>query len=129
MQRNIAIKILLLLSLFVTGSASADWMLVLTTKTETYYMDPSTVVKEGNLRRIWVIRNKNQRDKKGIISFRSKEEYDCANDRLRVLAFSSHSEPMAEGNTITDLSSHVENWREIPPRTVNDFLLKTVCLR
>ena len=129
MRRNVTIKMLLLLSLFVTGSASAEWMLVHTTKTETYYMDPSTASKEGNLRKIWVIKNKNQRDKKGIISFRTKEEYDCANDRFRVLAFSSHSEPMARGNVITDLSSYVENWREIPPGTINEFFLKTICLR
>ena len=129
MRRNITLKTLLLLSLFVTGSAWAEWKEISESDSATYYMDPSTIRKEGNLRKVWEIYDLKTREKDGTMSIRTRMEYDCKNERSRILASSEHSERMAKGTTTFTRSGEPTGWREIPPGSAIDFVLKIVCAK
>ena len=55
-------------------------------------------------------------------------EYDCKEERYRVLSISGHSGPMAGGETLGSDSSR-GNWNYIAPGTIGETVLKFVCAK
>jgi len=120
--------LLLSLALLVTGSAWAEWVMYSTTATETLYYDPATIRKDGNIRRVWQLENWGKRGTGGEISRRYRTEYDCKQERFRVLAISGHSEPMAGGTVLLTVGED-NVWVAIPPDTPGETTLKIVCAK
>jgi hypothetical protein len=118
--------LLLSLLLLATGSAWAGWEEVARTADSTFYVDRATLRKDGNLRRMWTLMAEKQRDKDGALSSRAKFEFDCKRERTRILAMSSHSEPMAGGKTLFMDGEHVE-WDETPPGSFIGTMLEIAC--
>ena len=59
-----------------------------------FYIDPATIRKDSNLRRVWAIEDLKQRHKDGEMSRRALYEYDCKEERVRILSGTEHSDPM-----------------------------------
>ena len=130
MQTSVIKKTLLLALMLVTGSAWAEWISVGSSDTVATYIDPATIRKDGNLRKVWTIQDLKQRSPRGDMSRRARNEYDCKSERYRVLALSTHSEPMTSGNTLTNYD--LENsaaWLQIPPGSPSEIVLKIVCAK
>ena len=121
-------KLFLVSLMMLAGSAWAEWVLYSETDTSTFYYDPATIRKDGNMRRVWELSDLRKRHKDGEISRRYRAEYDCKNERTRILSFSLHSEPMAGGEVLKNFGEDKE-WREIPPGTVVNTILKIVCAK
>jgi hypothetical protein len=121
---------LLGLMTMLAGSAWAEWVMFTKAKNEevTHYFDPATIRKDGNMRRVWQLNDLSKRDKAGEMSRRMRFEYDCKQERYRVLGFSIHSEHMASG-TVLLYAGEDNNWREIAPETVAEKLLKIACAK
>ena len=120
-------KTLLLALLLVTGSAWAEWVQVAERWDIVLYIDPETIRKDGDLRRVWQIQNLKQRDKNGEMSSRVRVEYDCKQERYKMLSLSTHSGPMAGGTSLYQSSSEDIKWRDIPPGNLFEIVLKIVC--
>jgi hypothetical protein len=118
-------SLLLSLLLLATGSAWAEWVKI--PVSGDLYIDPATIRKDGNLRKIWGIRDLEQRDKNGAMSIRTRVEYDCKEERNRVLVISTHTELMAGGTTIESFGESPRGWVEIPPGSTHETILKIVC--
>lgn len=130
MKKSFNRKALLLsLLLLATGSAWAEWEEVSKTDRATFYADKTTIRKDGNLSKMWSVYDLKQRDKDGSMSSRSRHEYDCKGERRRYLATSSHAEPMAGGKTIESYGEDLNKnpWRDIPPGTAAEDMLKIAC--
>ena len=119
-------RIILCLLAFVTSPAWAEWVKVRETKDATFYIDTATIRKDGHFRKIWEVKDFRERDTGGEMSVRFLSEYDCKEERYRVLSLSSHSEPMAGGHIVIsgDDPSH---WVAIPPDTLGEITMKRVC--
>ena len=124
-------RLLLLLALLIAGSANADWVAIGETDNTTFYIDPTTIRKDGNLRKVWEIQDLKTRHKDGGMSRRVMLEFDCKAERYRALANSTHTGPMASGQTIHvgDYERYPDSWSEIPPKTAAEFILKMVCAK
>ncbi len=120
--------ITLLASLVLNGSAWAEWVKVDESDFSYRYIDPATIRKDGNLVRVWEIIDNKKRDEYGALSLRARAEYDCKQERFRALSVSQHSGPMA-GGTILTSSASSEQWKDIPPNTVGETVLKIVCAK
>ena len=120
--------ITLLASLLVTGSAWAEWVLISGDDTVDHYIDPATIRKDGNLVRVWEISDLKTRSTAGDLSRRIRYEYDCKQERIKLLSFSTHSGPMANGTTLLSDSSDGE-WLHIPPGSIGESVLKIVCAK
>lgn len=139
MRKNITIKMLLLLSffvssstwalwkettfyinpeLFVTGSIWAKFKTVGETKDATLYIDPATITKEGNLRRVLVIANLKDRKAYGDKPAQTREEYDCKNERYKI---NFRLQPIGSP------SRYFSGWQVVPAGTVSADILKIVC--
>ena len=120
-------KVLLLaLTLLANGFAWADWVQVASDDKVIFYIDPSTIRKEGNSRKIWELQDLKQSSKEGELSFRARVEYDCKQERSKIMFFSTHSGQMAWGNAIVNGPGD-EVWQDVPPRSSSEIVLRLVC--
>jgi hypothetical protein len=123
-----AMRILLCLLALVAAPAWAEWVKVDETDEMTFYIDPAKIKKGGNLRRVWELQDLKQRDNDGEMSRRGLQEYDCEEERSRVLSMSTHSEAMTGGKVI--MSGELNGkWKYIAPNTVSATVLSFVCAR
>ena len=118
----------LLASLVLSGSAWAEWVKIDSSNVSDFYIDPETIRKDGSLRRIWLIQNLKQRNKDGELSEQTRVEYDCKQERFRLLSLSTHSGPMASGTNLFRTGEEA-TWTDIPPNTVVEVVLKIVCAK
>ena len=119
--------IVLLLGLLISAPAMAEWVKYWEGDNgDSYYYDPSTIKRNGNLVRVWEISDLKERSKSGVLSARMLPEHDCKEDRRRQLYFSTHSGPMSQGETLYS-DTTTGPWRYIPPDTVAEDLLKILC--
>ena len=121
-------KLFLVGLMMLAGPAWAEWVRYSKNDTNTFYYDPATIRKEGNVRRVWVINDLRTRHKDGEMSRRARYEFDCKQERLRILGVTEHSEPMA-GGVILTTGVEGKDWTDVPPDTNADFLLKIVCAK
>jgi hypothetical protein len=120
-----AIGVLLLF--FLAAPAWAEWVVITKTRNGTvFYIDPQTIQKDGDLRRVSTLMNLKEKNKDGKQSARALEEYACKTDQNRVLSYSDHSEPFALGETLMSQQTPSE-WKSLAPGTVGQAILVFVC--
>lgn len=90
------------------------------------YIDPATIRKEGNLRRIWELQDLKNGDGNGGYSYRMLSEYDCKGGRVRFLSFTVFPERMAAGRSLARGDEPME-WRHIAPGEITGDVLERVC--
>jgi hypothetical protein len=55
-------------------------------------------------------------------------EYDCKEERYRILSASVHSEPLAEGKVIySEVKDNI--WTVIPPASASEAMFKIACAK
>jgi hypothetical protein len=121
-------KLFLVSLMMLAGSAWAEWVMLFEGVSATHYLNPATIRKDGNLRRVWGISDLIERDEFGAQSRRVRYEYDCKKERYRYLEVSLHSEFMAGGKILHRINGDT-TWMEIPPDTVVESALNIVCAK
>ena len=123
-----AIPILLLA--IVSGSAMADWVEVGRSKTDTLYVDPSTIRGTDSVARMWALNDykATQRldNREPFKSETMEYEYDCKDEQSRLLYFTSHPDNMAEGEVL-DFNVVPGAWTRNPPGSGLEVLWKIAC--
>lgn len=133
----------LLLTLLVLSSvpAYAEWVAVekdyLSPGLQTVYVDPDTIRREGNLVTMWqLIDFKWMQGNQGIgplgfgphrfFSTKTHKQFDCAEKRLRLLAFTEFSRRMGTG---MPAKGYVDNgnWIRVEPESINHALWEVAC--
>jgi hypothetical protein len=109
-------RIFLLFFLLIAAvPASAEWVKVgkpdssFFSRESAYYIDPATIDKNGNLRRVWQIHDMKEKGSQGERSILESVEYDCAAKRMRTLKATGKSQRMARGEIIP-LKSVFSEW-------------------
>jgi len=118
--------ILSVLMAAMSTGAMAEWVGYAESKTTAFYLDPATIRKDDNFRKVWSVQDLKQRHKNGEMSLRLLQEFDCKEDRFRILSYSKHSGPMVSGEILGSQSSP-SKWEYIPPETISNTLLEIVC--
>lgn len=121
-------RIILCLMSLVAAPAWAEWVAVSESNDLVAYIEPATIRKNGNFRKVWQVQDLKQRGKGGEMSRRLLIEYDCKDERFRILSTSTHSEPMAEGKTLV-LDDAPGKWIAFPPDTPAEDTLEIVCTK
>ena len=123
---------LLLLGVWVSGTARADWTKFDSVETGTYYLDLDTVKKSGYIRSFWSILDYRlpQKTSRGMHyqSTRTHMEIDCRQKTVHILSFSMHAGPMLGGEVI-DTQGIMRDRQSIPPDTPLEKLYRVVCTR
>ena len=121
-------KRILLTALLLTTTPMvwAGWVEFGKSDGATFYIDPLTIRKEGNLRRVWQLLELEKEAPDGERSRRSLFEYDCKNERHRIVDTTRHSGIMAGGKVLGS-GGESREWQHIAPGTIVARFLKTVC--
>ncbi len=109
--------LLIVLLAVLSSNATAQWVEVGSNREQTVYADLTVVQKEGNIVQMWDLFDFRSGQVmtlgKQYLSQMSLHEYDCAANRVRMLNYSQHSEPMAEGE---------EMYRDVRPGAMQSIL-------
>ena len=119
-------KLFLVCLMMLAGSAWAEWVMFGESEEAHSFYDPTTIRKEGNMRRVWQLSNLKRRGVDGEMSRRLRAEYDCKQERYQLLDVSEHSEPMVGGKV---LISEIGNgtWSGVAPETIAAYMFEIVC--
>ena len=123
----------LLITLLVlsNGPVYAGW--VLTSGDDeaglTVYVDPDSIRRKGNLVKMWQLYDyKTVQTVAGdsLLSIKRFNEYDCTEERTRMLAYTWFSGNMGNGNVVYSTTEE-QQWEPVVPRTINHTLWKVAC--
>jgi hypothetical protein len=123
---------LLLITLLVlsSGPAYAEWVKVGETDDGmTVYYDPATIRRNRNLVTMWQFYDyKTVQTVAGIgfLTVKEQWEFDCAEERSRVLALTEFSGNMGSG-TVVYSNSEVGKWQPVATRSMGQLLWKFAC--
>jgi hypothetical protein len=127
MMRNIGLALLLVV---VTSGAAAEWVKVSGNETMTNYADPATIRKTGNVVKMWQLYDyQTARAPDGIKPYRSiraQSDYDCKDERTRLLSGFFHSGNMAVGE-IVYTGSDPGAWAPVPAGSGTEKMWKIAC--
>ena len=123
----------LLLMLFMLSSqpAYAEWVLVSGDDEAglKVYVDPATLRRNGSLAKMWQLYDyKTVRTVAGdsLLSMKRFNEYDCTEERTRMLGYTWFSGNMGNGNVVYSTTEQLA-WELVVPRTINRTLWKVAC--
>ena len=124
-------RLLLGLMLLVTATAAnAEWTQSGESDELIAYIDIATIRRNGNFFKLWDLRDyKTVQTVSGVsyLSDKGQSEYDCKEERKRILAFSMFSGQMGKGKVVYDNSNVRGEWSPISPGSVDETLWKTAC--
>ena len=132
-KRQLVITLLITLLALSRGPVYAEWVPVASNDERgvTTYVDPDTIRLKGYLVKVWTLFDwKSIQAASGDSYLSSKEQiqFDCAEERVRLLAFSLFSDNMGSGNVVhTD--SYETKWELIQPRSINRVMWKFACTK
>lgn len=118
-----------LLVLLNSGPASAEWVELFRNDDtgETIYVDKDTIRHEGDVVKWWELEDFKTVQTVGGIMFLSAKlqwEFECAEERMRILALTEFSGNMGKGDVVLSESPE-QKWRPVEP---DSFILwKAVC--
>jgi hypothetical protein len=116
-----------LLILLFAHSAWAEWVRYDESPMASSYYDAATVKKGGNMVRVWVFTDLRARVD-GQQSRRALLEFDCKEERNRILQQTSFSGPMMSGEIDSKYSFvRAGKWKDISPGSPRATLHSIVC--
>ena len=110
-------------------SVFAEWLLVDGNEQAKVYVDPETVIRNGEWVSVWVMDDLKTAQIRGFrkyLSSRAQEEHDCIKERFRLLALEYFSGNMGSGDALYKTSGE-SNWTPIPRGTLAQSVWKFVC--
>jgi hypothetical protein len=126
-------KQLLLFTLLVLSSepAYAEWVKVSDGDEagKTVYVDPATIRRNSNLIKMWQFNDYKTVQTVGGVRFLSAKEqweFDCVEERSRVLALKEFSGNMGSG-TMVDTNSQVGKWIPVMPGSIGHTVWTVAC--
>ena len=123
--------LLITLLMLNSGPVYAEW--VLTSGNDdaglTVYVDPDTIRRKGNLVKMWQLYDyKTIQTVAGdsLLSIKRYNEYDCTEERTRMLAYTWFSGNMGNGNVVYS-TNDVQQWEPVVSRSIDRALWKVAC--
>lgn len=106
--------------------ASADWTYVDGGEGYERYIERETILRDGNLVRVWEVDDADRPDTLGVQSLRSRTEYDCKERQYRVVYLSGHSDHMTGGKVL--YSGQIDDeWKPVQPDTLGELSMDLAC--
>ena len=121
-------RLLGVLLVLVAQPAIAQWVKVSVTDGQTVYVDPDTIKRIGEVSRALEMADLSHPGPNGARSMRILSEYDCQEQKSRMLQITAFSGAMGSG-TIVGIENKPTEWSYTPPKTSAASLLQYACKR
>lgn len=119
-EMNVRKLIIMMILTTLSSGAMAEWTAL--KPDSTFYVDRSTIQRYGKLVRmseLWDIKN-------ASLSIKSDSEYDCQQERSRVLVTTTYSGNMGTGH-IVDAITLNDEWHNIVNATIGEDIFNIAC--
>ncbi|OIR17698.1 hypothetical protein GALL_19200 [mine drainage metagenome] len=116
----------LLLLLMMSNHAIAGWTQISENENNIAYADASTIIKTGSKVKMWDVLNLKNTTNENYASLKSLQEYDCKENKSRILSYSTYSEKMGSGNVVKS-STSAHEWLPVKHGGTTEKLWKTAC--
>jgi hypothetical protein len=124
-------RLLIGLMLLVTATAaSAEWARVDDNDDFIQYVDRATIRRNGYFVKMWGLQDYKTVQKLADDSYlasKEQREYDCKEERTRLLAFLWFSGQMGSGKVVLSNSDTSMKWDPVVPGSVGEILWKVAC--
>ena len=124
-------KLLLFLILFVVNnSAVAEWILISENDQLMLYSNPVTIIKSGNMVRMTRLTNFKTVQRingKYYLSTKRQDEYDCPEQRYRIIYVNAYTENMGEGNVVIRVINKPDDWKLISSGSQGEAVWSFAC--
>jgi hypothetical protein len=123
-------KYLLVLVILVASPAYAEWTPISSNDEFTTYVDGATIRRNGNLAKMWPLIDYKTVKKSNYDSYLSSKmqmEYDCKEEKSRMLALSWFSGQMGNGTVVYNNGAVEGKWSPISPDSIGEELWKIAC--
>ena len=121
---QVFLSILLLLA---ATSARADWVKVGENDGVVVYVDPATLEKRGDVRRIWTLTDVKWSRGDDVVSFRTLDDFNCKEARRRTVFRVSYAGPMATGKVIDSGKPILDTFESVYAYAPGGWQLEYVC--
>jgi hypothetical protein len=120
-------KFVLLFLIAFSSFANAEWKFIVNNQsgTDRYYIDESTLKKQGTYFRAWFMVDYTAKNEYGNRSHKVLQEIDCEG-RIRWIYFTSYEGNMGSGKVNAQLEADPK-WFIATPGDINNALIKYVC--
>ena len=108
----------------------AEWVKVASTHDDDaiFYVSSESIKRTGTYTRsAWEVVNHPNNSRKGYLSAKVQQEYDCKSNKVRLLSASAHSELFGKGVTIATAQERPLPWQEMPKGSVATFARDYIC--
>ena len=144
-MRNI---ILMLMLAGVSSNAMAEWVKIVSIdsrvspESQTAFVDPATVHKNGNLVNMWVLVDHQTGFSKGLEkrldkifhtskgritkSWKVQDEFECRDRKLRMLSYTGYAEHMGNGAIVPN-NVYTGRWEPVIPGSIGAALWGFAC--
>lgn len=119
-------KICALLLLLFSSVAQAGWVLYGDNGKAEFYYDDQSIVSSGATVSVLEMLSYSF-PLNGVLSNRSRKEYNCVSQEFRNLEGEFYSEPYLQGRTVSSNSDPDDSWRPVIEGTRNLELMQIVC--
>lgn len=122
---------LIILVVLTCEPVYAEWMPVseIERLATTVFVDPDTIFRKGEVVKLWVLYDsKTAQFGRGgpLLSTRAESEFDCIEERSRILALTDFSGNEGSGKVVYS-NSDEQKWEPVIPGSVSQTLWKVAC--
>ena len=114
----------------VCGVASAEWVRVGGSSEATTYADSSSISKNGNMAKMWILNDFNtaiaEGNGKPYLSMKRLQEYDCKAMKLRSISITVHSGSMGGGSLVHSGADDMQ-WFPVRSGSIREATWKFAC--
>jgi hypothetical protein len=125
------VKVLVFALLLLSSGTWAEWTRVADDDTAAGYVDLATVRKQGNSVKMWSLLDYKtiQRREGGppYLSLTTQFEYNCYEQRSRMLALTVYSENMGRGEVVIAQTFADRPWEAVQPGTRSEMIWEIAC--
>ena len=115
------------LLLLAATSVRADWVKVGEDDGAVVYVDPATLVKDGDIRRVWTLSDVKWSRGDNVVSLRTLDDFNCKEVRRRTVFRVSYSGPMATGKVIDSGKPTLDLFENVQSYTPGGWQFEYVC--
>ncbi len=98
----------------------------------TTYADPDSIRRKGDLAKMWALydfKTIRTLEGKSYLSYMVQREYDCAEERIRYLAFTFFSGNIGSGKVVPTTSDEQQKSEPVQPDSISLTLFKAACAK
>jgi hypothetical protein len=122
------------LMMFAASVANAEWYVMSNVSDDgyTYYLDPATIEKTGNISRVWELVDYfeiQSQDNDRFVSEKILRVYDCDTDKSSIESITQYAGRMAGGKTVWSNTYKDPIWRTVVKDSLGESLLRIACRR